>query len=115
VRAGGGLGDVLKLGDPGNRAYTVNAVYVILFWMVVIIICLNIVFGIIIDSFASLRQEKMDREEDMRSKCFVCDLDRPVLDRQGNGFDVHIEQEHNIWNYVSTWVCLFAFVLVSAP
>lgn len=37
-----------------------------------IIIILNVVFGVIVDTFAALRQEKQDREELARNNCCVC-------------------------------------------
>ena len=38
--------------------------------------------------------------EDMVSRCFVCNLDRSDFDREGNGWDEHIEEEHNLWQYL---------------
>ena len=32
--------------------------------------------------------------------CFICGLNRFVLDTKGDGFDHHIEHEHNMWHYL---------------
>ena len=44
--------------------------------MIIIVLFFNIIFGIIIDTFASLRDEKAQMEEDMRNICFICGIDR---------------------------------------
>ena len=42
-----------------------RAIFDLTFWVVVIIVLLNMVFGIIVDTFAELRQDKQAVEEDM--------------------------------------------------
>ena len=39
---------------------------------VVIIIVLNLIFGVIIDTFADLRSEKQKKEEILKNTCFIC-------------------------------------------
>lgn len=41
-----------------------RAFFDLTFWVVVIIVLLNMIFGIIVDTFAELRQEKQEVEED---------------------------------------------------
>ena len=53
-----------------------------LFFFVVIIIVLNLIFGVIIDTFADLRTEKNNKEEIIKNTCFICGLERKVI-RQG--------------------------------
>ena len=61
---------------------------------------LNIVFGIIIDTFADLRVQKKEKEDDMLNSCFICSIDRAEFDRHAFGFHHHVMFEHNTWNYV---------------
>jgi len=64
---------------------------------------LNVVFGIIIDTFGSLRAEKMEKYHDTINKCFICAIDKQVFDRasdQPNGFERHIRYDHRMWNYL---------------
>jgi hypothetical protein len=51
--------------------------------------------GIVIDAFGGLRDKKDAAEENVRSRCFVCNLDRVRLDQHGIGFDAHVRLEHN--------------------
>jgi hypothetical protein len=46
------------------------------FFMIVITILLNIIFGVIIDSFAQLRGLKSKRDDDIKNICFICDIER---------------------------------------
>jgi len=41
-------------------------------------VLLNIVFGIIIDTFAELRVQKKQKEDDMANRCFMYDLQWPL-------------------------------------
>ena len=49
-----------------------RVVYDMLFFFVVIIIVLNLIFGVIIDTFADLRSEKQQKEEILKNTCFIC-------------------------------------------
>lgn len=68
--------------------------------MFVIVIMLNIFLAIIVSTFAQLRDQKKAIMEDMKGVCFVCGLSREALDRDGNGFEAHIKQDHYLWHYV---------------
>lgn len=45
----------------------------------VIIIVLNLIFGVIIDTFADLRSEKQKKEEILKTTCFICGEGRTLL------------------------------------
>lgn len=67
IRMGGGMGEFLPMQTyaPENRqAYFIRLVYDVSFFLLIITILLNVIFGIIIDTFAQLRasgQENLDR------------------------------------------------------
>lgn len=48
----------------------------------VIIIVLNLIFGVIIDTFADLRSEKQKKEEILKTTCFICGEHAPALSSQ---------------------------------
>lgn len=77
-----------------------RVVYDMLFFFVVIIIVLNLIFGVIIDTFADLRSEKQQKEEILRNTCFTCGLDRSQFDNKTVSFEDHINHEHNMWHYL---------------
>jgi len=77
-----------------------RVIYDMLFFFVVIIIVLNLIFGVIIDTFADLRSEKQQKEEILKNTCFTCGLDRSQFDNKAVSFEDHIRHEHNMWHYL---------------
>ncbi|VDP27681.1 unnamed protein product [Echinostoma caproni] len=55
-----------------EATFLYRALYDLSFFIIVIIIIMNVIFGVIVDTFAALRQEKQDREELVRNNCCVC-------------------------------------------
>lgn len=71
------------------------------FFLLVKIILYNILFGVIIDTFAQLRNKKNVMEQDKRNMCFICNFERYIFDKETEGgFNRHIDKDHNLWFYV---------------
>ena len=76
------------------------------FNIILAIIMINIVAGIIIDTFGSLREEENTKNKDIEDKCFICgnlktDFDRnSELGPYAGGFKHHIKFNHYMWNYL---------------
>eukprot|EP01062_Namystynia_karyoxenos_P061894 TRINITY_DN5461_c0_g1_i1.p1 TRINITY_DN5461_c0_g1~~TRINITY_DN5461_c0_g1_i1.p1 ORF type:complete len:566 (+),score=182.39 TRINITY_DN5461_c0_g1_i1:354-2051(+) len=100
VRSGGGIGDLMDDPHLHSPQYSFQMLWEVVFWVVVVVFLLNIVFGIIVDTFAELRAHKELVEEDIRNKCFICGLDASEFERHAMGFQHHISDDHNLWNYV---------------
>ncbi|XP_061758763.1 inositol 1,4,5-trisphosphate receptor type 3 [Nerophis ophidion] len=100
LRNGGGVGDVLRQPSKNEPLFPARVVYDLLFYFIVIIIVLNLIFGVIIDTFADLRSEKQKKEEILKTTCFICGLERDKFDNKTVSFEEHIKLEHNIWNYL---------------
>jgi len=98
-----GATTTLPVTDP---LFVPNYIYSMTFYIFIILITLNIVLGIILDTFGQLREEKNDVEEDMTSKCFVCNIEAEKFQRDALGFDNHIKSEHNMWHYLYFYVYL---------
>lgn len=98
---GGGPADYL----PGaslekKQKFYIRFFFDLSFFVLVVIVLLNVIFGIIIDTFASLREQMEATLLDMKSTCFMCSIDKQTFDRQGTPFDIHIKKEHNMWQYL---------------
>uniref|UniRef100_A0A8C7RI50 Inositol 1,4,5-trisphosphate receptor n=1 Tax=Oncorhynchus mykiss TaxID=8022 RepID=A0A8C7RI50_ONCMY len=106
LRSGGGVGDVLRKPSKEEPLFAGRVIYDLLFFFLVIIIVLNLIFGVIIDTFADLRSEKQKKEEVLKTTCFICGLERDKFDNKTVTFEEHIKVEHNMWHY------LFFIVLV---
>lgn len=63
-------------------------------------IMLNIVTGIIIDEFGSLKDALHDKMEDIQNVCFICGIDRENFERNNIDFESHWRVEHYQWNYI---------------
>uniref|UniRef100_A0A452U656 Inositol 1,4,5-trisphosphate receptor n=1 Tax=Ursus maritimus TaxID=29073 RepID=A0A452U656_URSMA len=100
LRNGGGVGDILRKPSKDESLFPARVVYDLLFFFVVIIIVLNLIFGVIIDTFADLRSEKQKKEEILKTTCFICGLERDKFDNKTVSFEEHIKFEHNMWNYL---------------
>ena len=52
--------------------FVARVIYDLAFFFIVIIIVLNLIFGVIIDTFADLRSEKQNKDEVLKNTCFIC-------------------------------------------
>ncbi|XP_048510963.1 inositol 1,4,5-trisphosphate receptor isoform X4 [Athalia rosae] len=100
LRNGGGIGDILRAPSSTEGLFVARVVYDLLFFFIVIIIVLNLIFGVIIDTFADLRSEKQQKELILKSTCFICGLNRSAFDNKTVSFEEHVKQEHNMWHYL---------------
>jgi len=85
--------------DSINYNYLVSA-YDFLYNILIILIMVAIITGIIIDTFADMRQSKNEIEENTRNVCFICSLPREVFERHRIVFTNHLKRDHNLWNYI---------------
>lgn len=60
----------------------------------------NIVSGIILGAFAILREKKDALDDDKQNNCFICNMSRDDIEKEGDSFQNHIETNHWLWNYV---------------
>ena len=96
LRAGGGIGDIFGL-DLGTFEWSA-----VTFFFGITVVLLNIIFGIIIDTFSSLRAQKLYNYREMSENCFICGISKQTFDRAANsptGFQMHIKKDHNMWAY----------------
>ena len=102
TRSGGGIGDQLPTLSFKNdyNNYIARFFYDMTFYIFVIMIMGNITFGLIVDSFGSLRDETYNYENDKENKCFICQISRDRCLLKSIDFDSHVNYTHNIWNYV---------------
>lgn len=100
---GGGIGDYtesINYRDERDK-YFVKLFHDASFHILVKVILLNILFGIIIDTFAQMRDEKKAIQDDKNNFCYICNLDRSTFDKESEGgFESHIVDDHYLWYYV---------------
>ena len=102
LRAGGGMGDALQpnfyeIDDPWP--FIGRVIFDLSFFIIVITILLNLIFGMIIDAFGTIRDKRADAEDDQQNNCFICGISRSTFERFMD-FGDHTHKEHNLWNYL---------------
>ena len=106
VRSGGGIGDRLIHPDHNGEDYWVRMTFDMLFFLVVIIVLLSIIFGIIIDTFAQLRNQRSFVLEAIHTRCYVCGSERSEVELRGKGWAYHFMVEHSPLAYLAFLVYL---------
>lgn len=100
IRSSGGIGDRLLLAGDAGELRT-RWLFDMTFWALVCVICMNLILGVILDSFSELRGERDVSLADSARCCFVCSLPSHVFAARGpHGFRDHVQHEHNMWNYL---------------
>lgn len=74
-----------------NNMYVKQFFYDMGFVLIVPIILIQIVFGIVIDSFGELYLSNQTLKDDIVNVCFICELERDSLEKEGISFEQHIQ------------------------
>ena len=72
----------------------------VIFFLIISLYISKMFLSFIIDTFGELRQKNSEDQEDKNNVCFICEIKRDKCLLKNIDFDKHVEQEHNIWNYV---------------
>ena len=69
-----------------------------------LMLVLQMLCGIIVDTFLSQREKNKEIEEDKNNVCFVCGLDKNEINKYYTQseykFNEHIKLDHYLWNYM---------------
>jgi hypothetical protein len=103
---GGGIGEVQTYVSENSGEFEGFWVYQLTFFFLVNSIGLNMLFGIIIDSFGNLREREWDIDNDLANNCLVCSLTKTDFETRGIDFHYHTTIQHNIEDYVSYMIRL---------
>jgi len=101
--SGGNLGNFIDTKETSMnisgdmKRYILDISYtIIMVWLV-----WQMVTGLIVDTFDSLRGDREEIEEDMETICYICGLNREKIEKYyvgKEGFEKHL-QDHSIENY----------------
>jgi inositol 1,4,5-triphosphate receptor type 1/inositol 1,4,5-triphosphate receptor type 3 len=96
---GGGAINMDVVGYADGRQYYQRVMFDLAFFIVVGVLLFNMVTGIIIDTFASCREETDERMDTLENMCFITGLTRDKMEDMGLDFDGHVENL-DTWNYL---------------
>ena len=101
----GDISELLSQLDIDDSLLWRRVIFDLGFFLWIGVVMMSIVTGLILDTFAQLREEGDAREEILSGSCFICGISRQAYEDlnlpQGSpNFDTHLSVEHNLWNYV---------------
>ncbi|MEW5320496.1 MAG: hypothetical protein WDW38_011564 [Sanguina aurantia] len=75
--------------------------FTVMFYILWVFVLQNIFVGVIASAFEAIRDDQNTVATDSQSKCLVCSLDMYTVDEHvPGGFDSHVNDEHNVLQYV---------------
>ena len=108
LRARGGLGDSgARLSFQRRTSRYVFRLFAdVAFFILIVIVMIDMVFGIIVNGFNDLRVKQQMHQLDKENNCFICHIDRATVEKNKKDFREHVEKKHNLWNYVDYMIYL---------
>lgn len=107
MRHGGGIGEVTEPVVYPQSGYQAKTIFDVGFFFLINMISLNIIFGIIIDTFGQLRDEEAEREDAYRNYCMICGVAKTDFEAEGINFNMHVREQHLINDYMSFMIRLY--------
>jgi hypothetical protein len=107
----GSMGEVLdNVSNRDQPDYLMRVAFDLSFFIWVGVLLFNIITGLMVDGFGSLREEDNQRRDILENTCFVCGFSREGYDDvpnfKGPNFEYHKNEEHDFWTYVHLYVYL---------
>jgi hypothetical protein len=73
-----------------------GTIFSFLYYFLVNLVITAIVSGIIIDTFAEMRSDRNEVMDNLRSSCFICDIEPEDFEQFGVKFQDHVKYDHNM-------------------
>ena len=99
---GGNAKAFLQTNVPGLETYLPRIAFDSLFFIWVGIVLMNVITGLMVDTFAATRDEKAERAATWADECFICGLERDEYEgkKLPVDFEKHLSKDHDLWAYV---------------
>jgi len=103
IRMGGGIGEAIKspVKNDSKCDYWSRMAFDLLFFVFIILILLNIIFGIIIDTYADLRVQRLKIKDDVNNCCYICGGKKNDLEQDSKGWSEHFMNRHSVYAYLA--------------
>jgi len=72
----------------------------LLFFSFIILIALNLILGLLIDTLAEMRTKAALDEALIKQRCFICDLTKADFLSANKSWVDHVSKEHNVFSYI---------------
>ena len=103
-----GIGKILRNESPlvHLKRYFHIYLYKYSFYLIIRVMMIKIIFGIILESFTELRDNKNSIERDRYFRCFICNIEKDDCEKKNENFSEHCNKVHNVWNYLDYIIML---------
>lgn len=103
MRARGGIGELIirTSYERNHERYYIRFLYDVTYFVIIVVIMLELVFGIIVETFRDLRIKETNNDFDKVNICFICGVRKDDLEKNRKSFKDHCEKVHNVWNYIN--------------
>ena len=108
IRARGGAADqMIRISfERHDKLYFTRIIYDITYFLICIIIMIDLVFGIILGTFSDMREKERKHASDKINNCFICHINRETVEKRKEDFKFHRDKKHYLWNYVDYLIFL---------
>ena len=89
-----------------EAGYILDFVLEWLFYFSIILVMLNIINGIIVDTFDEMRQRDAQKNDFKKNYCFLCSLKKNHFEYHTLDFKTHKKKEHNLMYYYFYFIYL---------
>jgi len=101
------IGSTLQPVHPSADNWGKRMIFDLTYFVVITTVLMNVIFGIIIDTFGALRDEHQHREDYMKNTTFISSIGRSEVNKAAftagisNGFDKLVDERQHVWNYLN--------------
>ena len=108
MRFNGGIADRMEAASyTYEKSYYIGRIfYEELYFLILVILVLNIIYGVIIDAFSELRNNEEKINRDKEGVCYIYGIDKETCQKKGEKIEAHLENMHNLWIYVKYMIGL---------
>ena len=99
LSAQGGIGNAIDA--PTSDEYVYRIIFDMSYFLIVIVVLLKLFFGIIINTFAELREIRQEQVRNLEETCFVCGKNKFEFQVKRISWAKHISEEHNSHAYMT--------------
>ena len=82
-----------------------------IFFIIVILLLLNMINGVIVTTFGQIREDSTNREKDESTVCFICSIKKCDIEQKGQSFENHVKEDHSVKTYIRYLVSLYLMEL----
>lgn len=103
LRTGGGIGEGIGQAymDDDKNYYWWRILYDMAWFFLINVLMLNIIFGIIIDSFAELRDLRNAKQKEIEDVCLICGINKKDLKLRRLSWNQHKQKDHEPIAYLA--------------